>query len=374
MQAASLTTLDIASQWTDLIARLPPSLDLEQSARISGALRRRRKVGDAATLFRLALAHGPGSLSLRSAADWARLTGVAQLSDVALRRRLRGAADWLGQIAGALLSQRSATAEGLPGSRQCVLDGTSISRAGDDGTTWRIHASFDPATACFTDLQVTGADVGEGFGRFSFKQGDLAIGDRFYAKTPGLQHVLRSGADFLVRLGWNSMRMVTAGGARLDLASIYARMAPGETSEVPVFVTGRNKGQGRKPRRLFPARLIIFRQHEEASARAVRAVKRQHSKKRSGMILQPMTLISAKFLMVVTSLPAGTVTASAVLAAYRLRWQVEVAFKRLKSGLGIDRLLARDPAMARSWLLAHLILALMIEDGASEVLDSPPCA
>lgn len=142
----------------------------------------------------------------------------------------------------------------LPISRLRIVDGTSISRAGDDGTTWRIHASFDPATACFTDLQVTGADVGEGFARFSFKSGDLAVADRFYAKTPGLQHVLvlQSGADFLVRVGWNSMRMGTADGTRLDLASIYTRMAPGETKEVSVLVTGRNKGQGRKPRRLFP--------------------------------------------------------------------------------------------------------------------------
>lgn len=92
------------------------------------------------------------------------------------------------------------------------------------------------------------------------------------------------------------------------------------------------------------------------------------------MALQPMTLTSARFLMVLTSLPASSATSSAVLAVYRLRWQVELAFKRLRSGLGIDRLLARDPAMARSWLLSHLILALMIEDGASEVLDSPPCA
>lgn len=43
-----------------------------------------------------------------------------------------------------------------------------------------------------------------------------------------------------------------------------------------------------------------------------------------------------------------------------------------RAGWGIDRLLARNPAMARSWLLSLLILALLIEDGASEVLDSPP--
>jgi hypothetical protein len=170
------------------------------------------------------------------------------------------------------------------------------------------------------------------------------------------------------------MRMVTADGARLDLASIYARMAPGKTGEVPVFVTSRNKGQGRNPRRLFPARLIIFRQREEANARAVRAAKRQHNMKRSGMALPAVTLASARFLMVLTSSLADKATASGALAAYGLRWQVERAFKRLKSGLGIDRLPARDPTMARSWLFSLLILALLIEDSASEVLDSPPCA
>jgi len=49
----------------------------------------------------------------------------------------------------------------------------------------------------------------------------LVVGDRGYAKPPGLQHVLAAGADFLVRVGWNSMRMITPDGARLNLAAIY---------------------------------------------------------------------------------------------------------------------------------------------------------
>ena len=63
-----------------------------------------------------------------------------------------------------------------------------------------------------------------------------------------------------------------------------------------------------------------------------------------------------------------------MLQAYRVRWQVELAFKRLKSLLELDRLPTKCPALARSWLLAHLILALLIDDLSQEVLDSPPCA
>jgi hypothetical protein len=104
-------------------------------------------------------------------------------------------------------------------------------------------------------------------GRFSFSQGDLVIGDRGYAKPPGLQHVLAASADFLERVGCNSMRMITPGGARLDLAAIYNGLGPGSPTELSVVVTRHSKGQGRLPRQLFPARLVIMRQQEAAAER-----------------------------------------------------------------------------------------------------------
>lgn len=58
--------------------------------------------------------------------------------------------------------------------------------------------------------------------------------------------------------------------------------------------------------------------------------------------------------MVVTSLPAS-VPATEVLAAYRLRWRIELAFKRLKGLLGFNRLPAKGEALARSWLLAGIV-------------------
>lgn len=252
-------------------------------------------MSDGATLLRLALAHGPGGLSLRSAAIWAGASGVAELSDVALRRRLRGAAGWLGQIAGALLTARLPSEHVVSTERLRIVDGSSISHAGADGTSWRLHAAYDPATACFTDLELTGPDGGEGFGRFSFSQGDLVVGDRGYAKPRGLQHVLTAGANFLVRVGWNSMRMITPDGERIDLAAIYDTLGPGETTELSVVVTRHSKGQGRRPRRLFPARLVIMRQREAAGERATKAAKRQHSKTRSNVALKPMTLTSANY-------------------------------------------------------------------------------
>jgi IS4 transposase len=61
-------------------------------------------------------------------------------------------------------------------------------------------------------------------------------------------------------------------------------------------------------------------------------------------------------------LSAEDYPAEEVLAAYRLRWQIELAFKRLKSLLHIDKLPACTDLGARSWLYPLLILALLSDD------------
>jgi IS4 transposase len=85
-------------------------------------------------------------------------------------------------------------------------------------------------------------------------------------------------------------------------------------------------------------------------------------------------MTAARYLMVVTSLDAEQYPARKVLALYRMRWQIELAFKRLKSLLRFDRLPAKDKDLARTWLNSHLLLALVLDKLTQQALDSPPCA
>lgn len=364
------TNDSIETDWQALISRLSQSLDLDATARATGALVRRRNVADAATLLRLALAYGPGAMSLRSAAAWAGVNDVASLSDVALLKRLRGAADWLGDIAGALLQNACAKSAAPTGRRLRIVDGSSISRPGSAGTDWRLHATYEPALARFTHLEISDVRGGESFLRVPLRQGDIVVGDRAYARAPSLEKVAAAGADFIVRTGWTSIRLSTPDGQRVDWNAIYGPMQPGEVCEMNVLVehSGR-KGQGKPP---LPTRLIVKRKDEKATQKAQKAARRGNQRRCSNR-LQPMTLIAAGFVMLLTSVPADELTADEVLQTYRLRWQVELAFKRLKSGMGIHKLPARDERLARSWLTAHLILALMIDEAVTDVLDSPPC-
>ena len=375
MQPASSALLE--AQWPDLVAAVSAAIDLDTTARTSGALVRRREIRSAEALLRLALAHGPGGLSLRMAAAWAGVSGLADLSDTAVMNRLRQAADWLGGIAGALLrgaaAAASATLDGpLPGRRLRIADASMITGPGGK-PKWRLHAAYDPVAGRFTDLGLTDERGAEGFGRTTWQAGDVAVGDRCYARPPALRQILAGGADFIVRTGWTRLRLLDADGAPLAWERIFGDLAIGEVAERAVSVDHSGKGGKLRGDAVFPARLIVRRLAPEAAARAAKAQHRRQNRCRSHRPLQPLTVQATGYLMLVTSLPAA-VPASEVLEAYRLRWQVELAFKRLKSLMGLDRLPAKSAALARSWLFAHFILALLIEDTARTLLDLPPCA
>ena len=83
------------------------------------------------------------------------------------------------------------------------------------------------------------------------------------------------------------------------------------------------------------------------------------------------SLIAAGFMVLATSLPQE-IPAGEICAAYRLRWQIELAFKRLKSLIHIDRLPTRTETGSLSWLYAHLIMLLLIEDFSQDFLESSP--
>jgi IS4 transposase len=106
-------------------------------------------------------------------------------------------------------------------------------------------------------------------------------------------------------------------------------------------------------------------------------VERQHMRlrrqeSRKGKTSDPRSYLAAGYLRLLTSLPADLASADRVASLYRMRWQIERAFKRLKSIGGSDHLPATDPKLARSWLLAKRILTLLTENLAGQVLDSPP--
>lgn len=185
----------ISGHWQAFLSALPPTLDLEASAREFKALLRRRGVPDAASLLRLALAYGPCGMSLRGNAAWAEAGEIATLANTSLLERLRNSTEWLGEIVRHLLMARMSSAMPWVARRIVTLsDGSSLSEPGSTGTDWRLHVVFDLGNCSVRHVEVTDAKGAESLRRGVLEAGEIRIADRGYAKAKDLYDVVEHGA------------------------------------------------------------------------------------------------------------------------------------------------------------------------------------
>ncbi len=358
---------DILDHWSEVRSHLPAGFDLEATARARGTFTRAREVKNAEALLRLALAYGGCGMSLRETCAWAEASGIASLANPSLIDRLAKAAPWLGDILTALITEQAK----LPGGRWAgyrlrALDGTSICEPGADRTTWRLHIGYDLAAGQVDQLELTDVHGAEHLQRLTYMAGDIVLADRYYARPRNLRPVIDAGADFIVRTGWNSLRLLQRDGEPFDLFAALAAQAEQE-GEVHVRVDEGPTG-GSQPLIL---RLVIRRKDpEQAQAEQQRLLK---DAKKRGKQPDPRSLEAAKYILLLTSLPAETFSTADVLGLYRFRWQIELAIKRMKSLAGLAGLPAKKPELAQAWIYARLIVAILAEQIAGKVPDSPPC-
>jgi Transposase DDE domain len=359
---------EILDHWPELSAHLPAGFDLEATARARGAFRRAREIKDAAVLLRLALAYGGLGMSLRETCAWAEASGIASLSDPSLLERLCKAAPWLGDIVAALIAEQEKGPAGrFAGYRLRALDGTSICQPGADGTTWRLHVGYDLARGQVDQLELTDVHGAENLQRLTYRPGDIVLADRCYARPRDLRPVIDAGADFIVRTGWNSLRLLQANGEPFGLFAALAAQT-GQEGEVQVRIYEGDTTT--PPPEPLILRLVIRRKDpEQAEAEQKRLLK---AAKKRGKQPDPRTLEAAKYILLLTSLRATVFPSADILALYRFRWQIELAFKRFKSLAGLDTLPAKTPELARAWVYARLIVAIIAERIAGQVPDSSP--
>jgi hypothetical protein len=358
-----------ADQFPELLKRLPAGLDLDRLALETKAIQRKRKIGDGAGLLRLALARGPGGFSLRQTSGWVSLMAIADLTNPGVHYRLKQAVAFLAALVGLLLAAKAPGARlRWPGRSLRLADGTCVSKPGSKGTDWRVHGVFDLGSGGFSHLELTDKHGAEALERGPPLAGEIRIGDRNYARAPVLKRFLAAGggmADFIVRVGWNALQLSTSRGNPFDLIAYLQRLPAGMKPHEVILRAAAGAGEV-----ALGLRLIVQRKTPEATEATRLALRRAAIKK--GKKLDPRSLIAAEFMILGTSLSKNGYTAKDILAVYRLRWQIELAFKRLKSLLHIDRLPTWTERTSRSWLYAHLILALLCDDLSQDFLESSP--
>ena len=117
-------------------------------------------------------------------------------------------------------------------------------------------------------------------------------------------------------------------------------------------------------------RLCIIRKTEEAINISHKKLKRHASKK--GIELKAETLIYAKYVIVFTTFPENQFTAFDILEWYRIRWQIELVFKRFKQIAQFGHLPKYDDDSSKAWLYGKLFVALLTEKLIDFATSFPP--
>lgn len=322
-----------------------------EHARRSGALRRARGIPDAERLLRLLLIHVAVGCSLTETAVRARQLGL-RMSAVAVFKRLQVADEWLRWLAEQLWSSKRVRLETTERPVR-VVDATMVSEPGSTGTDWKVHYAINLADLRCDFFEVTGVERGgETLRRVPVHRGDIMLGDRIYANPAGVAHVVDAHGDVLVRLNRQALPLFDETGERVAPLPLFRVLKAGQPRE---WATHVHRARGAP----IVGRLIAIRRSVHATRRARRRLQRRASKRQE--TVSRTALAAAQYFAVWTTVPSDVFSTTQVLNCYRLRWQIELTFKRMKSLMGLGHLPKKDPASARAWLHGKLFISLLVE-------------
>ena len=346
-----LTWLDQEDDWQVLITFLPPGW--QTKARELGALLRCRVFENAENLLRTLLIHLAGGCSLRETAVRARHGHIVSVSDVALFKRLNASGEWFRWMAVGIMERWiEKQPEAIFGKtlRIRLIDGSTIQEPGSTGSTWRLHYSIGlPSLRC-DEVYVTSPEEGESFERFKVHPGDLFIGDRNFGRRADVKHVVQGGGQVLVRINLTNLPLVKKDGNSFSLLNRLRTLTKTKLGDWDAWVA--------YEKTRIPGRVCALKKSKEAAEKAQRKVLQENGRK--GAKVRPEAIEAAAYSFVFTTLDR-TFSPVTVLEIYRGRWQIELAFKRLKSIIELGHLRKTDLEGAKAWLHGKLLVAFLIE-------------
>jgi len=121
------------------------------------------------------------------------------------------------------------------------------------------------------------------------------------------------------------------------------------------------------PDRIAPGRLIAHRLSDDAVGRA-----RERLRREKGAELSACVYESAKYVLLFTTATRKRLDAERCLQGYRLRWQIELQFKRWKSLCGFGLLPNQRDDATLAWLYTKVLPGLVLDRMASIPTEISP--
>ena len=211
-----------------------------------------------------------------------------------------------------------------------------------------------------SQFKITGQSTGESLKNLTLAKGCLVIADHVYGTIKSIEHCLASGGDFIIRIKNKAFNIYDAGGRKLVFAD-WLRTVGETAEELNAYVRNSEK-------KLVPLRICACKKTKAEIAAEKKRIKKMESKKQ--MKLSNETVFTHNYMFVITSLPAE-ISAAEILSCYRLRWQLELVFKRLKSLLQLGSIPTKTEEAGEVWINGKILLSLFTEKYLGDIDFSP---
>jgi len=359
-----MTRLNVNEDWETLLSYLPSNYaELAEEHKQLEQQYGHARISRADDLLRLIFLHVGADMPLRQTVALVAEGGGPAISPNSLHMRMRRSAPYLqALIAG--MTPWTTRPEQWGGYDPIACDGSSFSGPGATGTDARIHAALRLSDLSVFAAHTTTAEGGESLRRFHWLPGQLVIADRGYCTGPGITYVVDHKADVLVRLNRGTLPLFMRNDKPIDVEAHLRTIPEGRIVErnvrLRVWIGGHL--------RVVDGRLIATRLPEDKVEEARARVRKELGAKCSEEALE-----MAAYVALVTTAPKSRLSAEQCLEAYRLRWQIELLFKRWKSLCHFDRLPNQREDTILSWLCAKVLLGLVLDRIAAAAPPlSPP--
>ena len=338
-----------------LIKELPESYEGECVKQ--NAVQRWRGVKNPSDLMLLILIHLLNGTSLLETSIIAHTAKLGEMSGVAFMKRLAQCKEWFVSICTSLVSSSMEDYQQPPwlcGRTVVAVDASDVVEKGRSRRTYRLHYMFDIFKMSSLQCKVTAQSVGESLVNFMMKPGMIVIADRMYSNVRAMLHCVSAGSDYILRMRKNSFKTCDQAGNVLNLLNTFKRLKDGEYADLNAVAVSKDGTS-------LPVRICAKRKTAEQIEKTMKKLKLLE---RKGTITEEAKEFN-EYIVVVTSL-TDNISAEQILFAYRLRWQVEIHFKRMKSILDFGELPKKTPENSLSWLNGKLMVALLIESVISK--------
>ncbi|MCP5010306.1 MAG: transposase [Aestuariibacter sp.] len=316
------------------------------------AFSRARKIKTPAQLMQVVMCYCGIDQALRDTAGTFALL-EERITDTAIHKRLKACLPWVKALLRKMMGQEI---EGLEAGRLrfIVVDGSTVQGPGAKETWYRLHIAIDLVNLQLVHVEVTDKYEGEHLDHYPLQDGDVVLIDRGYNQPKTLIAQASKGVSLVLRYNAHGMNLYRENGEKINWYE-ELKSCQGKTHCIKVQV--RHKGE------YIEGYVHACRLPPEQAAQARRRVRANAKKK--GHTVRQSTLRLAEWILVFTTLPPSLLSSDTIAQLYRVRWQVELVIKRMKSLLDIDQLRAREGGeLAALYLHGKLLYTWVVEKRA----------